>query len=191
MNLSAPGCAAPCSSKRALPHEARAAQEVGCPKNLSGTYEFPHLIVPIDSTQPNTALADTFSPSITSTVSTIFNFDIPDEPQGQTCSLIFLFPSLSALPASHYNLTGGGYIEFTSLDFVAFKDETTYANAPRILQSFGAYKMEPGGAYRLATWTCQGFSKIAFEMRSVAGTSLEYFQDSGPEAPFGLFITTC
>jgi hypothetical protein len=104
---------------------------------------------------------------------------------------IFLFPSLSVLPASHYTFTGGGYIEFVSLDFVAFKDETTYANAPHLLRSFGAYKMEPGGAYRVATWTCQGFSKIVFEMKSVAGTILEFFQDSGLEAPFGLFITTC
>ncbi|TVY55358.1 hypothetical protein LCER1_G003391, partial [Lachnellula cervina] len=45
-----------------------------CPANLSGAFQFPHLIVPVSSSSPTTAQGTSLNATITSTISSIFNF---------------------------------------------------------------------------------------------------------------------
>ena len=92
-----------------------------CPTtvNTAATYQYPHLIVPVSSTSPNTAYGTGYNGIVNSTVSTIFNFDIPSSYSGKTCSLVFLFPLQSQLETSSYTFSGNGAIDFKELSSVA------------------------------------------------------------------------
>ncbi|GAM86904.1 hypothetical protein ANO11243_049250 [Dothideomycetidae sp. 11243] len=71
----------------------------GCPANLNGNWQYPHLIVPVSSSSPNTAYGTQYFGTINSTVSSIFNFDIPASYAGKTCSVV------SCLTCSAVSLT--------------------------------------------------------------------------------------
>lgn len=162
----------------------------GCPTTLtSGSYEFPHLIIPIDSTKPDTALGTQFNGEITSTVSSIFNFDIPSSDAGKTCSLVFLFPTQAELETSSFTFSGNGGIDFSMLSSVA-TSATDYANAPSVMTDYGVTIVAPGNSYEIATFPCPAGTAISFEAKAEGDTSLVYFQDYNP-SPIGLYITVC
>lgn len=160
-----------------------------CPDNLSGNYEFPHLIIPVDSSKPNTAPGTSYFGIVSSTVSSIFNFDIPASDAGKTCSLIFLFPTQAQLTTSSFTFSGNGGIDFSKLSGVA-TGSTSYSNAPGVAQDYGVTTVAPGHSYTIATFPCPANTAISFELKASGDTSLNYFQDYNP-SPIGLYITTC
>ncbi|KAL4894387.1 ubiquitin 3 binding protein But2 C-terminal domain-containing protein [Aspergillus ambiguus] len=155
----------------------------------SNNFEFPHLIIPIDSNAPNTAFGTQFNGTITSTVSSIFNFDIPQSDSGKTCSLIFLFPRKGDLQTSSFSFGGDGKVNVAKLSEAA-SVTTTFSNAPPISQNLGDIMISPGNSFVISTFSCPAGEKIAFEMRNTGTTDLSFFQDFNP-APIGLFITVC
>jgi hypothetical protein len=161
-----------------------------CPANLNGPYEFPHLIIPIDSSNPDNKAGTTFFGEVSSTISTIFNFDIPASDAGKTCTLIFLFPTQSQLQTSSFTFSGNGGIDFAALDSVAVSGQTSYNNQPGVTQDFGTTVVAPGNSYTIATFQCPEGKAVAYEMKAVGDTQLRYFQDYNP-SPIGLYITKC
>jgi len=160
-----------------------------CPTNLNGNYEFPHLIIPVDSSNPNTAAGTSYFGAVSSTVSSIFNFDIPSSDSGKTCSLIFLFPTQADLQTSSYTFSGNGGIDFSMLSGTATTG-TTSANAPGVETDYGVTTVAPGNSYNIATFACPAGTTVSFELKASGDTSLNYFQDYNP-SPIGLYITTC
>ncbi|KAI9834615.1 MAG: hypothetical protein M1826_000017 [Phylliscum demangeonii] len=160
-----------------------------CPAALSGPYEFPHLIVPVNPGTPNQAYGTTYAGQVTKDVSSLFNFDIPPSDTGKTCSLVFLFPAKSDLQTSSFIFSGAGGIDFSELSGVA-DASTTFANAPPIKTDYGVTTVAPGNSYTIATFPCPAGQRIAFELKAVGDTSLVYFQDFNP-SPIGLYITKC
>ncbi|XMA12767.1 hypothetical protein WAI453_005558 [Rhynchosporium graminicola] len=160
-----------------------------CPTNLNGEWEFPHLIIPIDSANPNTAYGTSYFGEVSSTISSIFNFDIPSTDSGKTCTLIFLFPLASQLQTSSFTFSGNGAISFSQLDGVA-NNATTYANAPGEKRFIGTGVVSPGNAYRIDTFACPAAEALSFEFRAVGDTYLRGFQDWNPE-PLGVYISKC
>ena len=160
-----------------------------CPANLNGPYEFPHLITSIDSSNPSYAPGTSYSGEITSTVSSIFNFDIPASDSGKTCSLIFLFPLQSQLTTSSFTFSGNGGLDFSELNGVA-STGTSYSNAPGVATDYGTTVVAPGNSYTIATFPCPAGTAVSFEIKAAGDTSLIYFQDYNP-SPIGLYITTC
>ncbi|RMJ21799.1 hypothetical protein PHISP_07336 [Aspergillus sp. HF37] len=150
-----------------------------CPTNLSGDYEFPHLIVPIDSEHPDAAKGTSFFGTISDTVSTIFNFDIPWSDAGRTCSLIFLFPEQEDLQTSSFTFSGDGKIEVEKLEAPA-TGQTTFNNAPDTAKEYGVTTIAPGNSYMIATFDCPAGERIAFEVSSAGTTEFHYFQDYNP-----------
>lgn len=65
--------------------------------------QFPHLIIPIDSANPNEAYGSSYNGTISETVSSIYNFDIPVSDNGKTCSLVFYFPGTSTIIPHEYH----------------------------------------------------------------------------------------
>merc|ERR1711939_1282273 len=57
-----------------------------------GSYETPHLIVPVNKGSPDESYGTSYFGQVNSTTSSIFNFDIPSSYEGKTCSVVFLFP---------------------------------------------------------------------------------------------------
>lgn len=151
----------------------------GCPANLSGNYEYPHLIVPIDSSNPDTAEGTSYSGTISSTVSSIFNFDIPHSDSGKTCSLIFLFPNQSDLETSSFTFSGDGKVDVAELKAPATA-ETTYNNAPGVMNDFGTVTIAPGNSYLIATFDCPAGERVGFEVSNAGSTDLNFFQDYNP-----------
>lgn len=161
----------------------------GCPTNLNGPYQFPHLIIPVDSSKPSYAPGTSYFGQVSSTISSIFNFDIPASYSGETCSLIFLFPLQSQLKTSSFEFSGNGGIDFALLNGIA-TSSTSYSNAPGVTTDYGTTVVAPGNSYSIATFLCPAGTTISFEMKAVGDTSLDYFQDFNP-SPIGLYITSC
>lgn len=151
--------------------------------------QYPHLIVPIDSTKPNNAAGTSYNGTISSTVSSIYNFDIPSSDNGKTCSLVFLFPTQSQLETSAYTFSGNGSIQFELLTGPA-NSGTTYSNAPAVKTDYGITDVAPGNSYTIATFPCPANTAIGVEAKACGDTYLDYFQDYNP-SPIGLYITTC
>ncbi|OKL63341.1 hypothetical protein UA08_01156 [Talaromyces atroroseus] len=176
----------PTSTKTATP----TSSATTCGTSLvSGSYEYPHLIIPIDSSSPNTAAGTQYNGEISSTVSTIFDFDIPASDSGKTCSLVFLFPEQQDLETSSFTFSGDGKIDFAELSSPATQS-TTYNNAPSVAQDYGVFTVAPGNSYVISTFDCPAGDRVAYELKNAGSTNLTYFEDWNP-SPIGLFITVC
>ncbi|QQK44315.1 GPI anchored cell wall protein, putative [Penicillium digitatum] len=161
-----------------------------CPTILAtGSYEYPHLIVPVDSSSPNTAAGTSYNGTVSSTISSAFNFDIPSSDSGKICSLVFLFPELQDLETSSFSFTGDGKIDFAKLSSAVDKS-TTFNNLPSVSQDLGSITMSPGNSYIISTFSCPAGETVAYEMKNSGSTDLNFFEDYNP-SPLGLYITTC
>ncbi|KAL2357226.1 ubiquitin 3 binding protein But2 C-terminal domain-containing protein [Cryomyces antarcticus] len=160
-----------------------------CPADLSGSYEFPHLIVPVDSSAPDKAYGTSYNGKISSTVSSIFNFDIPASDAGKTCSLVFLLPAHDQLQTSAYTLTGSGGISVAELTAPA-TEQTTYNTVPKVAVELGTTQVKEGGAYVVTSHACGAGQRIAFEVRATGSLKLDFFQDYNP-SPLGFYVRVC
>lgn len=159
-----------------------------CQTSLSGSYQTPHLIVPVSSDQPDTAFGTSYNGQINSTTNTIFNFDIPSDYEGKKCSVIFLFPKKEDLETSNYEYSGSGSLSCSELSDSA-SQKTTYSNAPSTDKDLGTIDLQPGNSYVVATQDCKVGTQ-SIELSSKDGLSLNFFQDWNP-SPLGLWITAC
>ena len=165
----------------------------GCPASLSGTsgtYEFPHLIVPVNKTSPTTAGGTSYNGTFSSIVSSIFNFDIPLSDSGKTCSLIFLLPTQDKLVTSAFSLSGSGGLDFAQLKSPATK-ETSYSTVPAVESDLGGpTSVTPGNEYVIASGLCAAGETLSYEVSATGSLALNYFQDSSAAA-IGIYITVC
>ncbi|KAJ5174387.1 uncharacterized protein N7482_000264, partial [Penicillium canariense] len=163
-----------------IPSTSTSPAQNSCPTTLtSGNFEFPHLITPIDSSSPNTAHSTQFNGKVTSTVSSIFNFDIPQADSGKTCSLVFLFPQKADLQTSSFTFSGDGKIDFAKLSQPA-SSSTTFNNAPSVSADLGTITVSPGNSFVVSTFSCPAGQTVAFEMKNAGSTNLEFFEDFNP-----------
>ena len=162
----------------------------GCPASLSGTHEFPHLIVPVDKNSPTTASGTSYNGTFSSTVSSIFNFDIPASDSGKTCSLVFLLPSQGDLVTSAFTLSGSGGLDFARLVGPA-SEQTSYSNVPAVAKDLGGpTSVTPGNEYVIASGPCYAGETDSYAVSATGSLALNYFQDSDASA-IGLYITVC
>jgi hypothetical protein len=157
--------------------------------NTSGNYQWPHLIVPISSSSPDTAAGTSYFGTISPNTSTIFNFDIPSSYAGHTCSLIFLLPLQSQLETSSYTYSPTGAIDFEQLSSPA-STSTTWNNASSVSSNLGEFSIAEGSSTLITTFACPAGETVAYEAKAVGDTNLYYFQDWNP-SPIGLYITYC
>ena len=166
-----------------------------CPAYLppSPNYEFPHLSIPISQSNPDATFPNTYTPYVTADdISMVFDFDIPDSRQGQSCTIEFLLPNRSQLSTSDFHLSrvNGTYIfSLSVLGTGAVEGETTFNN--QILQANPhgfprTIQMQPGHAYVLGTTICVP-GRFGLTMSS-PDSDLTWFQDWG-QCPIGVFIT--
>lgn len=150
-----------------------------CPADLSGTYEFPHLIVPVSSSNSNKAYGASYNGQVSrSDIRTIFNFDIPAVDAGKTCSLVFLFPRQDQLQTSSFTISGDGNVGFASLAGEV-NQRTTYNSAPGVAKDYGSFTLSPGRSYTVATFDCPASTTQSYSM-TATGTDFHYFQDYNP-----------
>ena len=161
-----------------------------CPTTLLGDYQYPHLIVEVDKSQPSTALGNSYDAHLSSTVSSIFNFDLPPSYEGKTCSLIFLLPERDQLKTSNYTLSGSGGLDFARLDSPV-TEQTTYSSLPGVAKQVGSVSnLVAGNSYAIASGSCFAGQRISYKVSAAGSLDLEYFQDYNQPA-IGLYITAC
>lgn len=152
-----------------------------CPNTLTGEWEYPHLIVPVDSANPDKEYGTQYNGTISPTVSSIFDFDIPATAQDKTCSLVFLFPDHKDLQTSNYYFSGSGALNFQPLAAPA-TEGTTYNTQPDS-DGAGGYglKVSPGNSYAVTSFTpCPAGRRVAVKMSTSSDTCLSWFQDYNP-----------
>lgn len=160
-----------------------------CPTNLNGQYTTPHLIIPVDSSSPDTAPGTSYNGTISSSKTTLYNFDIPQSYESKTCSLVFLFPKQEDLETSAFTFSGDGKIDFAKLKSPA-QQSTSYNNIPAVEQDYGVTTVSPGNSYTISTFSCPAGQSVGYEMKNAGSTYLDFFEDYNP-SPLGLYITTC
>ena len=161
-----------------------------CPASLSGNYEYPHLIVPINKDTPDAPGGTSYNGTINPSISSIFNFDIPSSDSGKTCTLVFFFPTQSELTTSAFSLSGSGGFDVALLSSPA-TESTTYNTVPSVKKDLGGpSSVTPGNEYVIYSGACSAGSTLGFEVTSTGGLDLNYFQDYNPY-PIGLFVTVC
>jgi hypothetical protein len=155
---------------------------------LTGDWEFPHLIVPVSSSKPDYAFGNKLNGYFKPDVCTIFNFDVQADYAGKTCSVIFLLPQKWQLETSTYSYKGEGNLSFFKLDEPATA-KTTW-NSRSHGQELGKKPIKPGQKIHVWSGPCQAGEKVAFAACADGTLELEYFQDFNPE-PIGLYMPVC
>lgn len=169
---------------------ASAVSTLGCPASLSGAFEYPHLIVPVDKDQPDQAGGTSFNGTVSSTISSIFNFDIPSTDSGKTCTLVFLLPKQAELTTSAFSLSGSGGFDVAQLSSPATA-QTSYNTVPSVVSDLGGpSSVTPGSEYVIASGSCAAGSRIGYEVTATGSLDLNYFQDYN-SSPIGFYITVC
>ncbi|KAJ9661236.1 hypothetical protein H2201_006595 [Coniosporium apollinis] len=160
-----------------------------CPTTLTTPFEYPHLIVPVDASQPNRAFGTSYNGRFSPTISTLFNFDIPASYAGRTCSLVFLLPTREQLVSSSFTLSGAGGISVDALAQPA-TEGTSFASMLAGSRVGGVESVVPGNGYAVASGACRAGARVGYRVGATGTLDLEYFQNSAP-APLGLYITVC
>jgi hypothetical protein len=142
----------------------------------------------VSEQSPDKAYGTSYNGTLSSDISSIFNFDIPQAYTG-TCSIVFLFPEQSQLETSSFSFSGDGVVDFKELDTIA-NSGTTFSSIGGVKTDFGDKTVTPGSSTVVSTFACPAGQTVSYELSAVSGTSLNYFQDWNP-SPIGLFITTC
>ena len=176
-------------SKDTPPPSKTPAKESACQTSLTGAYQTPHLIVPISSDKPDVAQGTSYFGEISSTTSSIFNFDVPAEYAGKQCSIVFLFPEKKDLTTADYTFSGSGSLGCSELSSAA-SQMTSYSNAPSVAKHLGDVDIQPGNSYVVATGDCKAGTTQSIELSSKDGLSLHFFEDYNP-SPLGLYMTSC
>ncbi|KAJ9649368.1 hypothetical protein H2199_000143 [Coniosporium tulheliwenetii] len=159
------------------------------PNNPNHPFEYPHLIVPVDASQPNRAFGTSYNGRFSPTISTLFNFDIPASYAGRTCSLVFLLPTREQLVSSSFTLSGAGGISVDALAQPA-TEGTSFASMLAGSRVGGVESVVPGNGYAVASGACRAGARVGYRVGATGTLDLEYFQNSAP-APLGLYITVC
>jgi len=195
VTLTASGCHAPCTTSTPPPPQTVTVTATvstcptaspTCPLEMPSEFQYPHLIIPIDSSKPTTAAGTSYFGEVSSTISTIFNFDIPQSYSSKTCELWFSFPTQSQLTTSSFTFSGAGTVDIKSLSSVATQS-TSYSSAPGVAADLGQVTLAPGNAYKIASFSCPAGKTVSYEMSAVGNTAFRYFQDYNPCA-IGLWV---
>lgn len=147
-----------------------------CGTTLTDPFEFPHLIVPVDESNPDLAPGTSYEGEVSEHITSLFNFDIPAKDELSRCTLVFLFPSTSERPSETYTFEGDGNVQFDSLKEPAL-ESTTYNNAPEVEAELGEHVLQPGTPFEIASFPCPQGQRIGFQVSNKGTTNFKYFQD--------------
>lgn len=143
---------------------------------MTKVQQFPHLIVPVDANKPDFAPGTSFFGTVSKSVKSYFNFDIPGHYSGKTCTVRFMFPQQWQLETSSFELRGLGHVYAGWTRGVS--KSTTYSTAPQC-ENRNAFTFRPGNSYVLGRAQCTP-GVMGFYMEGVFDTYLRWFQDYNP-----------
>lgn len=170
----------------AMPTIPGARDTSACPYYLpEGSYEFPHLIVPINNS--DVAIGHSYFADVSpGDCATIFNFDIPSSRANQQCSVYFTFPRHNQLVTSDFKWNGNksgtegpGTLELVQYAYhTGATDATTGSTQPPLgpAAPVSISNAQPGNAYKAWTGSCGAGGVMSWKLSS-PDSYLYYFQD--------------
>jgi glucan endo-1,3-beta-D-glucosidase len=157
------------------------------PTGLRGPFEAPHLIVPVDKTDPSKVIGNVYAAQLSPTVSTVFVYDIRPEYHGKVCNLVFFVPPVSLFDGfspAKIRLPGG--ISLSRLSSSVASPEIS-ANSIGSSTPVGTVaSIQPDNQYAVSSMPCEGGQRVAYQIDSVGGLTMDFFQMTSP--PLGLFM---
>ncbi|KAG5987299.1 hypothetical protein E4U52_007715 [Claviceps spartinae] len=150
----ATGCHADCPQPAQAQPSASAPVTKDCPANLDGVYEFPHLIIPVNKSNPDTAYGNSYFGEVTPS-------DIHVSDPDKTCRAI------AAQDVSHPTPCTA---MVRSTSSTAPPGTTSQEKSPLATQlSYG-----PGQSNSIASFPCSTTQTLSFELFSSENTNLRY-----------------
>lgn len=162
------------------------AASTACPSNLSGEWQYPHLIVPVSSEHPDMSYGTSYDGMMNSTMSSYYNFNIPNSYAGMTCEISFMWPMHNQLQTSSYRWNGEGGMMMEHCDSVC-SEHDSWNSAPKGTKMW-ENSMSEGNAYMMWSGECMAGTTQSYKMSATNGMNLWYFQDYNP-CPIGLYMT--
>jgi glucan endo-1,3-beta-D-glucosidase len=156
------------------------------PLTLTGPFEFPHLVVPIDNANPDTVIGSQYVARLSPTYSSLYNFDVRPSYAGKTCSLVFHLPLLSGDWWQLIQYKSAGGIIVSQLNNIA-TDITSASKVGNTRPIGSVSSLSPGGGYTINSAPCEAGKTVGYRIDAVGGLDLQYFQMVTP--PTGLFMT--
>lgn len=158
------------------------------PSDLQRPFEAPNLIIPVDKADPSKVTGNGYVAQLSSTISTVFVFDIRPENQGKMCNLAFHMPPPSPWPdMSPLKLRSPGGITVSRVGQQAASNGVS-ANDLSGSNIVGSVpSIQPGNQYNIASVPCAAGQTIAYQVESTGGLVMDFFQMTMP--PLGLFMS--
>lgn len=156
-----------------------------------GSKNYPRVIQPVSSLNPNTVYGPQYFASLGGGNSTIFTFDYQ---HAGTCTLEFKFPSTAQIKAlqgtTSYQISGASIaVTLYQLNNVA-SIGSTYSSKPTRGQSFTGV-LAPGTNTTFASFPCPTGTSVSYELVSnIDNNKLSFFEDYNPP-PLGLLALMC
>ncbi|KAH7073784.1 glycoside hydrolase superfamily [Paraphoma chrysanthemicola] len=157
------------------------------PVGLRGPYEAPNLIVPIDKANPTRVVGIGYTGQLSQSISTIFVFDVRPEHKGKTCNLVFFVPPASPFPdMSPAKIRAPGGIIVSRLGNSAIRADVNASDAGPSTPVGVAPSIQFGGQYTVGSGPCDAGERVAYQVDSSGGLTMDFFQMTAPA--LGLFL---
>lgn len=154
------------------------------PHVLTPPFIAPHLVVPINSSDPNITTENQYLAQLSSTQSTLFVFNIGSE-LGRTCNLVFTLPShLNLKYIALYTFLSPGGIRISRLDRLS--DGRANRNSGGTTDVGSILEIIPGNKYTIGSAPCEARQTVGYRIDSTGGLDLQFFQMTSPA--LGFFI---
>ena len=157
-----------------------------CATNLNGDFTAPDLIVPVSSTQPNTAYGTQYVAEISNAYDTLFQFNLPSSYSGMTCSLLMLLPS----SANVQSFSGDGVLNFALMSHQVTAS-TTWSSKGGVETNHGNLTVAEGHNYLVATFSCPAGYELTYQVSSATGGTNTTFFETTQSPPVGLYVRAC
>lgn len=155
------------------------------PRGLTPSFVAPNLIVPINRSDPSKFIGNSFTAQISSTLSTLFVFDMPSS-SAKTCNLVFSVPPVfDPTYVAPIKINSAGGISISRLD----KSATAGTSASLVAAGtvVGSVPvLQPGHKYTITSAPCEAGQQVSYRADSLNGLDMNFFQMTPPA--LGLFM---
>lgn len=159
------------------------------PTGLRGSFEAPHLIVPIHKANPSRVAGNGYTAQLSPDLSTVFGFDIRPEHQGKLCNLVFYMPPafpFADLAPVKIRSPGGINVSRLSSNRVATPEISVDSVGSATLVGT-VPSIQFANQYTVTSMPCEAGQNVAYQVDSIGGLTMDFFQMTSP--PLGLFIS--
>jgi glucan endo-1,3-beta-D-glucosidase len=191
-----PGVGTGVSSSSKLPQPASSSSSIHLidlplptrvPAGLGGPFEAPQLIVPINKAIPFNVVGNGFTAELSPTISTVFVFDVRPEHSGKLCNLVFFMPPHFPIPdTTPVHLRSPGGIAVARLDNTATIPLISANSVGSSTRVGSVPSIQPANQYTISSAPCEAGQKVAYQVDSVGGLTMDFFQMTSPA--LGLFM---